>query len=399
MPNSIGPTGITIKTSAEILAELTDGTPEFPGMRQIFGADINLDPNSPDGQLLAIFTQATRDTLEMVHQIASSFDPDQAVGRLLDQRCAINGLQRRAGSYTAVSVDVTTSQALTLPGLDQFPDTPFTIADAAGTKYGLISTTELGIGTTACAFRALKLGAISPAANSLTVIQTITLGVDAVTNPTGASSVGTEEESDYALRLRRQRSVARASIGYSSSLQAELMNVDGVTDVRIFENATGSIDANAVPAHSVWVIVAGTASASAIANAIYAKRHAGTGQKGSTMLGVLQDDGTYFDIRFDRPTPQTLWIKFDVVPISAGTIDASYLRTQLLSRLAYRINQPADTTTIVAMVRDILPNASVSAEGVSRDGTDYSTLVLPTAVNNQFVPDTAHILINGQAGS
>lgn len=399
MPNTIGPNGITIKTREEILAELTDGTPEFPGLRQIYGPDINLDANSPDGQLLAIVTQASRDTLELIHQIASSFDPDQAVGRLLDQRCAINGVQRRAGTYTAVQVNVTTSRSLTLPGLDRSPDAPFTIADAAGTRYGLISTTALEAGTTACAFRALKLGAIAPAANSLTVVQTVTLGVESVNNPTAASTVGTEEESDYSLRLRRQQSVARASVGFVGSLRSELMNVDGVTDVKIFENSTGSIDANAVSAHSVWVIVAGTASAGAIANAIYAKRHAGTGQKGNTMVGVLQEDGTYFDIRFDRPTPQTLWIKFDVVPITAGSVDANYIRDQLLARLAYSINQPADTTTIVTLIREISPNTSVSNEGVSANGEDYATLLLPTSVDRQFIPDAAHIVINGQAGS
>jgi hypothetical protein len=47
------------------------------------------------------------------------FDPDNAVGVVLDQRVAINGIQRQAGTYTVTPITVVTSQSVNLYGLDQ----------------------------------------------------------------------------------------------------------------------------------------------------------------------------------------------------------------------------------------------------------------------------------------
>ena len=80
MPNVIDSTGLTIQTYDEIVAEILNGTSDFPGFYAIYGADINVDPNSPDGQMVGIFAQGKLDVLEFLQQIFNSFDPDKAVG-------------------------------------------------------------------------------------------------------------------------------------------------------------------------------------------------------------------------------------------------------------------------------------------------------------------------------
>lgn len=398
MPNAVGPTGITIQTPAEIRDEILNGTADYPGMLQIYpGA--NTAANTPDGQQVEIWVQGKTDCLELIQQVATSMDPDQAVGVLLDERCAINGVLRRAGTPTVVAVDVTVTQALNLPGLDSTTTSPFTVADSVGNSYQLVATHVFsGAGTDTLNFQSTVLGPLTPEANTITVISTITLGVSAVNNPGGATTVGTTEESDFSLRIRRQQSVSKPGTGYVASVSGALYNVDGVTDVRVLENDTGSVDSNGLDGHSIWVIVDGTATDIDIANAIYAKRHAGTGQNGGTSIGVLQVDGTYFTIRFDRPTSQPLWISFSLSPIGSTTVDANYVRSQLLADLSYRIGQPADTTTIVALIRAISSTVSVSAEGVSDDGATYVSLLDTAAVNNKFTLSAAHIIINGAPG-
>ena len=69
--NSVGPTGITIQTREDIVAEIT------AGMQAIYGAGINLNPNTPDGQMINLIAQAKEDVLEMVMSVAASMDPDQ----------------------------------------------------------------------------------------------------------------------------------------------------------------------------------------------------------------------------------------------------------------------------------------------------------------------------------
>ena len=80
--NSIGPNGLTIKSLPDLVADLS------AGLRAIYGTDINLDPNSADGQFVNLFALACIDQEELVQLVNANFDPDQAVGIMLDLRKA-----------------------------------------------------------------------------------------------------------------------------------------------------------------------------------------------------------------------------------------------------------------------------------------------------------------------
>lgn len=393
MPNTIDSSGLTIQTPEEIRAEILDGAIGYPGMREIYGADINVDANSPDGQMVNIVTQVATDVLELSKQVYTSFDPDKAIGTSLDARCAINGVLRNAGTKTIQNVVVTTDRALTLAGLST-SDTPFTVSDTSGNQYQLVSTYAfVGAASTSLVFQASLLGAVSSLPNTIISIVTVTLGVTAVNNPATYTTLGINEETDYALRIRRQKSVSLPSQGYLEGLIGALVDTTGVTEARVYENDTNTTDANGIPGHSIWCIVEGGANAD-VANAIYVKRNAGCGMKGLVTYSVLQVDGSYFTVKFDRPTSEDLYISFDIVAIT-GSVDATFIRNQLLAQLAYTIAQPADASSIVALVKAIAPNGSVSAEGVSNDGVTYVSLLDTAAINNKWSLASARILING----
>ena len=383
-------TGLTIESLNDIVAALN------AGLRSIYGADINLDPNSPDGQLVALVAQAKEDMEELLAQVYASMDPDQAIGVVLDQRCAINGVVRHAGTYTQQSVAVTVTQAVTLPGIDTAPTAPFTVADTAGNQYQLKAAHVFtGSGSASLVFQAAKLGTINSAPNTITSIVSVTLGVSTVNNAAGPSTTGTTEESDSALRVRRANSVSLPSRGYLQGLIGALQDVDGVTQAEVFENNTSS-PSGGIAAHSIWCIVAGGALAD-IANAIYVKRNAGCGMVGSTTVPVTQVDGTIFTVAFDRPTPETLWVQLTVAAIT-GAVDPEYVRAQILSEFAtYRINQTADASAIVAFVKGLVPNASVSGEGVSANGVTYAATLAPAGVNYNFTLASVNLIINGAA--
>jgi uncharacterized phage protein gp47/JayE len=393
MPNAIDSSGLTIQTTPEIIAEILDGAPGYPGMRQIYGADINVEANSPDGQMVNIIAQAKTDVLELSQQIYNSFDPDKAVGTSLDARCAINGVIRNAGTKTIQNVVVTTDRALTLPGLDTSV-TPFTVADTSGNQYQLVSTYAfVGAASTALVFQAALIGAVSSLPNTIISIVTVTLGVTAVNNPATYTTLGLNEETDYALRIRRQKSVALPSQGYLEGLIGALLDTTDVTEAVVYENDTNTTDANGIPGHSIWCVVEGGTN-SAVANAIYVKRNAGCGMKGSVTVPVLQADGSFFSIKFDRPTSEDLYISFDIVAVT-GSVDASFIRNQILSLLTYSIAQPAVASEITALVESIAPNGSISDMGVSNDGSTYVSLLDTSAIDNQWALASARIIING----
>ncbi len=397
MPNAIDQNGLTIQTIDEIISEILNGTTDFPGMFSIYGNEINVDPNSPDGQMVNIVAQAKRDVLELIAQEYNSFDPDKAIGVSLNARVAINGIRRNPGTQTQQTVLVTTDRALTLPGLDTSA-TPFTVADTSGNQFQLSTTaTFSGAGALSLPFQAVLLGPINPLPNTVTTVVTITLGVTAVNNATGPSSVGLTEETDYALRVRRQKSVALPSKGFLDGLLAALVDTDGVTEAKVYENNTGSTDGNGIPGHSIWAIVEGGEIAD-IANAIYVKRNAGCGMKGSVTYPYVQSDGSVITISFDRPASEALWISFNVVALGTGSVDPVFIRNQLLLLLSYGIGQQADTTSIVQLIRSISPAASVSAEGVSDDGATYVSLLNTATIDKKWSLLAAHIIINGTPG-
>ena len=392
MSNAITQTGLQKDTAAETLDKFLNGTTDYPGMLAIYGAGINVNPNSPDGQFINIGVQFTQDMLEFINQVYTSFDPDQAIGVSLDQRCAINGIIRNAGTYTYTDALVTVTQAVTLPGLDTEPDAPFTVSDAAGNQFYLVAAHVFGAaGSATLAFRAAVLGAVLTVPNTITVVTTITLGVSTVNNPAAATTTGAAEETDYALRIRRARSVALPSKGYFEGLYGALVDIEGVTSVKLLENTTNATDADGIPGHSIWAIVQGGADAD-IANAIYVKRNAGCGLYGAEAVNVTQVDNSIFEVNFDRPTAQNLWIELSVHAIT-GSVDTAYLKTELLAALSYDIGQSAASSPIVAIIQALAPNVAISAEGVSTDGITYESLVDPTAVDYQFAIAAARITI------
>lgn len=403
MPNSIGADGLVLQTVIEIVAEILDGATDvngatYAGMRAIYGADINVDPNSPDGQMVNIVAQAKVDVLDFLQQIYNSFNPDLAFGRSLDARCAINGVIRNPGTFTSQTVTVTVDRALTLPGLDTAPTAPFKVSDNNGTEYVLEATTVLsGAGATDLLFRAVLLGPVSSLPNAITRIVSVTLGVSSVNNAAGPDELGLSEETDFELRIRRQKSVSLPSKGFLEGLVAALIDTAGVTGAKVYENNTNATDGDGIPGHSIWCVVEGGEN-DAIANAIYVKRNAGCGMKGTVTVNVVQVDGSIFVVQFDRPTDQDLWISFDVAAIGSGSVDPAFIRAQLLARLSYEINQQADVTTIVALVREISPAAVVSNEGVSDDGIAYVSLLSNGTIDEKWALAAARIIINGIPG-
>lgn len=391
--NVIDSNGIQIQSLQDIIAEILNGTTDYPGMYSIYGADINVAPNSPDGQMINIIAQAKLDMLEFILGVYNSFDPDLAVGVQLDERCAINGVFRNAGTFTITNVSVVTTAAVTLQGLDTNPVAPFTVADGAGNQFQLLATTAIGgAGTTVCAFQAVVLGAVLTTLNTITNIVTPLLGVASVNNPSAATTVGLAEESDYNLRIRRANSVALPSKGFLQGLFGGLIDVTGVTSVLVLENITNTTDGNGIPGHSIWCVVKGGSNAD-IANVIYLKRNAGCGMKGSVSVPITQVDLTVFNVLFDRPVAETLYVQLSIYAITGSLPSDSYVRAQLVAGLTYNIGQSADASTITALLKQIAPNCAFSVVNVSFDNATWVSLLAPAGVNYQFSLVSGNIAI------
>lgn len=389
MPNSIGPTGLITATQPELLSQYTTL------FQRIYGSDIDVSSSSPDGQLINEFIQSVLDVEDLLTQINNMFDPDNAIGVILDQRVAINGIQRQAGTFTITNITIVTSQSVNLYGIDQSIQPIYTVSDSAGNLWELV-TTQLGVlaGTHVFAFQAANPGALLTVPNTITVQVTIVLGVVSVNNPTTYTTLGLNEESDANLKLRRQKSVSLASQGYRAGLLAALLNINGVTSAFIYENDTSATDLDGVPGHSIWVIVSGSASNTAIAMAIYQKRNAGCGMFGQTSYNIVQVDGTSFTVFWDFVIPQNLFIAFTATSINGTTQpNIAAILAGLPTVFAPGVFQEVNITALGTAVQTIDSNTLVTNAGFSVGQNQVLTLS-GVAASGSFV-----INYNGHASA
>lgn len=197
-------------------------------------------------------------------------------------------------SATAVGSNVTIRR------VDEFAPATFTTS----VNLGITKVQKIGevIATVA--------GPITAEANTLTAIRTPQLGWDSVTNPIAASA-GRSLETDEELRLRfRETKFERAS-NILEALYSALINLEGVEEVRIYENDTDATNAFGVPPHSFMPIVLGGVS-SEIANSIWENKPMGIRSFGNTVVNIFDSQGFSHAIGFNRPDPVPIYITINL---------------------------------------------------------------------------------------
>lgn len=363
MSDSFDENGLQTATAPELLESLQTA------FKEIYGEDILLDSSTPDGQWLNILVQKGVDVRGLLMQLYNSFNPDNAQGAILDQRCAINNVFRKAGTFTTVNISITTDRSLTLQGVDDQYNNPeatgFTVQDNEGNRFVLVNTQTLSAGTTSVLFRSETLGNVVVLPDTITTPVTIVLGVISVNNPTAATAIGTNEESDADLRTRRRQSVAISSYGYLNGLQAALLQLDGVNDAKVYENYTSLTDDNGIPPHCIWVVMDGGSSAD-IAETIYDKKSVGCDMKGDITYTITTPALTQFVARWDEADVTPLYIKFTIQPSTSGiTFDTDAIETYIDSNLSFKIGEAAETSTITTLAQEAID--SVGGQGYAVD--------------------------------
>lgn len=371
MPNLLDASGLITATSDEISTDLV------LALQAIYGDDINLAPESPDGQMVGIFTQADADVLDLLVDIYNMFSVDSAYGISLQRLVAINGLTIKAGTFTTTPVNITTDRALTLPGLDQDVVAPFQVQDS-NTVWTLISSyIFVSADTQALVFQAASMGPITPLPNTITVQATPTVGVTVVNNPTTAGSVlGQAEETDVALRIRHAQSFQLAATSPADAVEAALVAINDVTDALVVENNTGGA-VDGVPANSIWPIVVGGTPPD-IAAALYGKTAPGCGQFGAETYDIVRPNGQLATMKWDTGLPQRLYAQFGIVPTVSGlTFDNTLIKQQLAAALLnyFKLGRTASIGDLVRAMYIIEPRAILVSAGVSTDGASYDDTV------------------------
>ncbi len=158
--------------------------------------------------------------------------------------------------------------------------------------------------------QAVVIGVIEQEANTIDTISTPVLGWDSITNPIAASP-GQLEETDEDLRIRFRNTKLERSTNILDSLYSALLNLEGVTEVAIYENDTDVTDSNGVLPHSFLPVVLG-GSSQLIADTIWENKPMGIRSQGNTIISVTDSQNFPHDIGFEIPSPVTVYVEIDI---------------------------------------------------------------------------------------
>lgn len=297
--------------------------------QQIYGSDAYLEPDSKDGQMVALVALAIHDANNTAISVYRSFSPATALGDALTSNVKINGITRRAATNSTVD--------LLLTGTVGTAITNGSVRDTNSVVWNLPATVVIGSdGTVVATATCANSGAVAAVAGSVNGINTPTRGWASVTNPL-AATVGVAAETDAELRVRQSQSVALASLTPFDAVDGAIANVEGVTRHKLFENDQEVTDSNGLPPHSISAIVEG-GDATEIANTIRSVKGQGVSTYGTTSVIVTDKYGNPYTIRFSRPIDVPVYVS---ITLKALTGYSSEVGDEIKAAVASYINSLA----------------------------------------------------------
>lgn len=381
--------GLQTDTFRELFQTLSDA------YKSIYGQDIDLDQESPDGQRVAIEAQARTDIEAALQWLYSQMDPDFNTGDMQQVIAKLHGLYLRPGSRSQRDLKVVTDRPVLLYS-------GYKIRDQANQVWFVRQAVTAPAGTTTVTFFAQNFGKVTGLITDSFTQLTPELGIVSITSEV-AAVVGRDEETPEEFRQRRNRSLENPATGSTGAIFAKIAQLAGVTDLNVGENDTKVDDAlTGIPANSIWLVVEGGA-VSEIVEVMVKQKGGGTGTKGA-VIGryvetLVRPDGTTLqiahDMQFDRPIYKPLHIQLTAKRKTTNDpVDIDTLKEAMVARIMH-VGEHIDANEFyadgygVARVNFVLTNLKISADGIS-----FTDAELSPGFHGKFTLDVANIDIN-----
>lgn len=256
---------------AEITAEGVTGTTlleyqaEIQARYEAIDPDWNIEPESPDGQAISIWSETLANLDEQVQFAYMARDPATATGQALNDIAAYAGLDRQDATFSTATVTITGVDGTIIPAGSRVRNS------VTGTTWALDAEVTIS-GSTTANVTATEAGSLTAAIGTLTEIADPVAGWQSVTNEEAAAQ-GRDTESDTRFRLRRNQSVSLPGSNQVDNIYSAVANIDGVVQARVYENPR-NVPADSLTSNSIAVFVQG-GDVSDVRKAIAAKKNPG----------------------------------------------------------------------------------------------------------------------------
>lgn len=304
MTFGIDPSGFVPKPLQDIKDDLE------AAFRATFGASIDLTPQSNFGQFIGIFSDRMADLWALGQAIYNNQTPDGAAGISLDNLAGLTGTLRLAATKTQVTITATGVPGTVLP--------IGRIVSINGSGFRFVTTAAATIGgggTITVNAEAENTGVIPAYAGTVTIIETPVAGWVSVTNATDHSLIGTDLETDAALRNRREVELRAGGHATVEAIRNAVLDVVGVSYAALYENDTDAVNGLGMPAHSIMAVVrkAVTTTNLQITTALLNSKAAGIGTFGATgPIATPDTQGFNHDIFYQNAIENNVYVTLNL---------------------------------------------------------------------------------------
>ncbi len=349
--------------------------------KQIFGEDIDLSDESPEGVLINAETVSRNGIAENNALLANQVNPKEAGGIFLD---AIWGLTRGLTGGRKGATQSSFNQPVDVTGvpLTLIPAGAIALTTAGDRFFTLADVTLDGAGNGSVGFKSVETGQIVAGVGELdTVASGSPLGWETVSNSV-AATLGRDEETDEQSRNRRIDTLALQGISVSKAVTSAVSDLDNVKSLSYRENFTKAdlvIDGVFLLANSIYVNVDGGDSGE-IAQALLDNKTVGANWNGTETENVEDEtSGQIYPVKFARPDEVQVWVRVSIAPTTvsspASVIEASVLRYAdglINGERGFVVGSSVSPFEISGAVNSDTPEIFVRMVELSDDGITYN---------------------------
>lgn len=217
------------------------------------------------------------------------------------------------------------------------------------------------------------------------------------------AALGANEETDSALRIRREQRLASTGSATIDAVRAAVLNVDNVTEAFVFENVTEVTDPAGVDPHAFEVVIRGpTAIDVEVAQAIFDVKAAGIKADGTLSEIITDDQGFDHTIGFSRATEIDIHIEIDVTvntdpdegPIYPVDGDAQLKAVLVAKGDTIGIGNDVILEAVKSVSFQISGIVDVTSFLIDTSGPPTGTINIPIAIREISVFDTSRVVVN-----
>ena len=353
-------------------------------MRDAFGQDLDLSPETPQGVLVSMLTLALDNTARVNAETANQINPDNATGAYLDAISALFMLDR----------DSATKSTLSDVELLGVPETLIPKGSIAETESGdKFETTRAVIldkeGKASVDMIAVNYGRIQCGAGELVKVASSILGWEQVKNPSPAVE-GKLSESDLSLRRKRKQTLAKNNVSANEAVYSQVLSVDGVHSLSYLENYTDeqqTIKGISLKPHSLYLCINGGIDED-IARALKKSKTIGAGYNGAHEV-IIKDEFTKQDysVKFDRPKQIPIMARVTVAP---SLVDVRRITPAAVVEMAdgrlpvdrgFVVGRSVSPFEVAAAINHVEPTIFVKNVELSTDGKTWKNSTIDIKID------------------